>query len=80
MLLDLEPGAARSRITGSGVESLYILGGHGFYHLGPDTVEVREGDMLFFDSSIPHVPENPGPGIMRILVNYYLIPNIFEEI
>lgn len=80
MIVEVQPGAVREKITGSGVESLYVLCGHGFYHLGARRLELKEGDMLFFDSSIPHVPENPGPAALRFLVNYYLTPNIFEEI
>ena len=77
MLLSMAPGGKRKAVSGSGAEALYILEGRCRYHLGRDVVELAPGDTLFFDSALPHVPENPGPETLRVLVHYYLNEPVF---
>ncbi len=79
MYLEIAPGARRRTVTGEGVESLFVLKGHCFYQVGADRIELNEGDTLFFDSTLPHVPDNPGPEPVAILVYYYLNEKIFGE-
>ena len=72
MFCTVKPGAKRRPVTGSGYEVLYFLEGSVEYHLGRETVSLSTGDLLFFDSSIPHYPENPGGSDVRMLVVYLL--------
>ncbi len=79
MMVVIQPGATRRKVTGEGVESLYVLRGRCRYHLGADTVELIPGDTLFFDSTLAHVPENPGPEPVVMLVHYYLFEPVFAK-
>ena len=72
MFCTVEPGAKRRPVTGNGNEALFVLEGAAEYHLGHDTVALSAGDILFFDSSLPHYPENPGERNLRMLAVYFL--------
>ena len=68
MFCTVKPGAKRRPVTGNGHEAIYVLEGDGEYRLGRDTVPLSAGDILFFESSLPHCPENRGAGDLRMLV------------
>ncbi|MDD3154972.1 MAG: XRE family transcriptional regulator [Victivallaceae bacterium] len=57
MLVEIRPGARRKKITGEGVELLYLLRGECGYRIGEELLSLSEGDTLCFDSRIPHAPE-----------------------
>jgi len=72
MFCTVSPGAKRRPVTGNGHEAIFVLDGVADYHLGHDTLRLAPGDTLFFDSSLPHQPENPGDRDLRMLVVYFL--------
>jgi len=41
----------------AGMEFIYILSGHVIYRHGSQTYDMSPGDSLFFDSDVPHGPE-----------------------
>jgi len=74
VLLDLEPGSHREPVTTDGYEFKYILKGQVDYHLGQEVICLQEGDSLFFNGRIPHVPVNSGTETASMLVIYLLLP------
>lgn len=71
-LLTLNPDAQRSRVSTSGFEYIYLIKGNVRYELGNEVFEMQEGDSLFFDGNIPHVPNNTGTSDAVILVVYFI--------
>ncbi|NBC82850.1 MAG: helix-turn-helix domain-containing protein [Bacteroidetes bacterium] len=70
--LDLEPDARRKMVVTDGMEYLYILKGELDYILAEQKVFLKEGDSLFFDGRIPHVPRNPYGKHAKLLVIYLI--------
>lgn len=79
MLVAVQPGARREKVTGEGVELLYLLSGEVRYHLDDEYVDLRAGDTLFFDSRLPHLPENRADAPAVMLVHYFLDEPIFQQ-
>ena len=77
MLVEISPGANRNPVSGDGYEVLYMISGRLVYHIGDNSVDFGPGDVLFFDSSVPHVPENISSETARLLVVYYLNDPLF---
>ena len=69
-LLKLEPGCRRSLVTTAAYEILYILKGKIDYQLDEEIITLKEGDALFFDGNLPHVPHNNGTKSANMLVIY----------
>jgi len=74
VILDLQPGSKREFVTTDGFEFKYILSGEVEYHIGEHIVEMKQGDSLFFDGRIPHVPINNKEKNCSMLVVYLLTP------
>lgn len=72
MLLTIEPGAVREKVTTDGDEFILILKGRVIFQLGDEKIDLNEGDLLFFDGNIEHVPENPGTEAAVLLAVYLL--------
>lgn len=77
MLVEIAPGAKRAPVTGDGTEILYMISGRLTYFLGEEKVELKKGDLLFFDSSLPHTTINQGKTPALLLVHYHLYEPIF---
>ena len=77
MLVEVEPGASRKPVSGDGNEILYMISGRLNYRIGSDVIVFGPGDVLFFDSSVPHVPENPGREKAVLLAVYHLNEPLF---
>ncbi|MBN7811662.1 helix-turn-helix transcriptional regulator [Algoriphagus sp. H41] len=71
-LLTLKSGAEREPVSTAGFEYLYILRGKIRYCLGSETFDLEEGDSLFFDGNIPHVPKNETQSDAELLVTYLI--------
>ena len=71
MIGTLSPGGATSEtlLNHPGEECLLTLEGVLTVHVGEETLELHEGDSLYFDSSIPHRLSNEGQGGCK----FYLI-------
>jgi len=66
MLVEIAPGASREAVSGR-VD----------YRIGDDIIDFGPGDVLFFDSSVPHVPENRRSGKAVMLAVYHLNEPVF---
>ena len=74
VVLELQPGSRREPVTTDGYEFKYVLKGEVDYHLGDETITLQEGDSLFFNGKIPHVPVNRTENVVSMLVIYLLLP------
>jgi transcriptional regulator with XRE-family HTH domain len=69
-ILRLEAGATRPQVTTAAFEFVYLLNGSVDYHLEDKVFVLEEGDALFFDGSIAHVPVNKTSHAVSMLVLY----------
>lgn len=72
-MLHLDPGARRKAVTTKAFEYIYLITGEIEYVLGDQTFNMKEGDSLFFDGNIPHVPKNKSNQTATLLVFYLFI-------
>ncbi len=73
VLLEVEPHSEREKVTTDAFEFKYILTGECYYLIGDQQVLLKEGDSIFFDGRIPHVPMNKGKVSSKMLVVYFFI-------
>ncbi|MFZ6010707.1 MAG: helix-turn-helix domain-containing protein [Bacteroidota bacterium] len=73
VLLALEPGAKGRPSTAEGYEFKYVISGSCEYHINNDIVILEEGDSLFFDASLPHLPVNRSRKHVTMLVFYFIL-------
>lgn len=71
VILDLAAGAFREEVCTEAFEYKYILKGSVAYLINGDHYELREGDSLFFDGRLPHVPKNIGNSTASMLIIYF---------
>ncbi len=64
--------AGRAPVSTEGDQLIYILSGRFRYRVGEEALELGEGDLLFFDGSIPHSPE-AGPGECFSMLAFYFL-------
>jgi mannose-6-phosphate isomerase-like protein (cupin superfamily) len=50
-----------------------MISGECFYTIGEEEVLLKEGDSIFFDGRIPHVPVNKGKISAKMLVLYFFL-------
>ncbi|MBL7858591.1 MAG: helix-turn-helix transcriptional regulator [Cyclobacteriaceae bacterium] len=74
VLLTLDPGAKGRPTTTDGYELKYIISGNCEYHLHNEVIQLEEGDSIFFDASVPHLPMNKSRRKVVMLVIYFLMP------
>ena len=72
VVLEIEPGAKREKVSTDAYEYKYILEGQVEYVIGEEVVSLNEGDSLLFDGRIPHVPLNKTDKTVKMLVVYML--------
>ena len=75
VLLEIQPGSQRDKVETDAYEFKYMLSGQCVYVIGDEEVTLYEGDSIFFDGRIPHVPENRGTQPTKMLVLYFFIKN-----
>lgn len=73
VLLEVAPGSKRDKVTTDAYEFKYMLSGECYYEIGEEEVLLKEGDAIFFDGRIPHVPINRGNVPSKMLVMYFFI-------
>lgn len=74
VILELQPGSTREKVVTDGYEFKYVLKGEVAYHLGEEIVYMQQGDSIFFNGKIPHVPVNTSQEPVSMLVVYLLLP------
>lgn len=70
-LLELASGCKRALVTTAAFEFIYLINGNIQYQLEERLIDMKEGDALFFDGNIPHVPVNPNKKQATLLVIYF---------
>lgn len=73
VLLEVQPGSERGKVETDAFEFKYILTGECWYVIGEEEVLLKEGDSIFFDGRIPHVPVNRGNVPSKMLVLYFFL-------
>lgn len=71
VLLEVNPDSRREKVETDAYEYKYVLSGECVYSIGDDEVLIKEGDSIFFDGRIPHVPVNRSPMTCKMLVLYF---------
>lgn len=70
VILTLQPGCERETVETDAFELKYMVSGKCVYEIDGEEVDIEEGDTLFFDGRIPHVPRNPYNQPAKMLVFY----------
>ncbi|MBI6118019.1 helix-turn-helix domain-containing protein [Salegentibacter maritimus] len=73
VLLEISPNSKRDKVITEAFEFKYMVSGSCNYIIGEDEVTVNEGDALFFDGRIPHVPVNKSDQKAKMLVMYFYL-------
>jgi len=71
-VVTIDPGAKRKMVTTDGFELLFLMAGSITYNLGGRALQLNDGDVLFFDGRIPHVPQNFHTQRAELLVIYLI--------
>ena len=73
VLLHVHPNSKREKVITDAYEFKYMLSGKCYYIIDEEEVLLTEGDSIFFDGRIPHVPENRSTKTASMLVLYFFI-------
>jgi transcriptional regulator with XRE-family HTH domain len=73
VLLTLDPRAKGRPTTTDGFEYKYMISGSCEYHINNEIVQLDEGDSIYFDASIPHLPVNRSGKKVVMLVVYFIL-------
>jgi transcriptional regulator with XRE-family HTH domain len=74
VFLTLDPDATGRPSVTEGYEFKYIISGNCEYHINNEIVVLEEGDSIYFDASIPHLPVNKSRRKVIMLVIYFICP------
>ncbi len=72
VLLELEPGVRGIATSTDGFELKYLLKGKVNYRIDDKNIILEPGDVIFFDASCPHRPENLSSQNALMLVFYFM--------
>jgi transcriptional regulator with XRE-family HTH domain len=73
VILELDPGATGRPSTTDGYEFKYIISGNCEYEINNETIQLEEGDSIYFDASVPHLPVNKSRRKITMLVIYFIL-------
>lgn len=73
VLLEVIPQSKRNKVTTDAYEFKFVLSGECVYDIDGEEVFLKEGDSIFFDGRLPHVPINRGENSVKMLVLYFFI-------
>lgn len=73
VLLEVKPNSKREKVVTDAYEYKYMLSGECIYLIDDTEVTLYEGDAIFFDGRIPHVPINRSKESAKMLVIYFFI-------
>lgn len=68
VILEIKPNSFRDKVVTDAYEFKYVLTHECYYIIGDEEVLLQEGDAIFFDGRIPHVPVNRGNESSKMLV------------
>jgi len=68
VLLTLQPNCTREKVETDAFEFKFMISGSCEYIIDNEIVELNEGDAIFFDGRLPHVPRNQtqNPAVMLV--------------
>lgn len=69
--LTIDPNNKRDKVTTEAHELKYIIKGKIDYHLDDEVLKLEEGDLLYYNGNIPHVPINNTNEPAEMLVIYF---------
>ncbi|QTE21321.1 helix-turn-helix domain-containing protein [Polaribacter cellanae] len=75
VVLTIAPNSHREKVTTDAWELKYILNGSCTYIINNEEVTVNEGDALYFNGRLPHVPINNNTKSCTMLVLYFYSEN-----
>ncbi|QTD36298.1 helix-turn-helix transcriptional regulator [Polaribacter batillariae] len=75
VILTISPNSYRVKVTTDAWEFKYILNGSCTYLINNEEVTVNEGDSLYFNGRLPHVPVNNNTESCTMLVLYFYSEN-----
>ena len=75
VLLKVHPNSKREKVHTDAYEFKYMLSGECYYVIDDEEILLKEGDSIFFDGRIAHVPENRSKSTATMLVLYFFIQN-----
>lgn len=73
VLLEIQPNSHRGKVVTDAYEFKYMLKGECVYEIGDEEVTLYDGDSIFFDGRIPHVPVNRSKEAATMLVIYFFL-------
>lgn len=73
VLLQIHPDSKRDKVMTDAFEFKYLIEGECHYIIAEEEIFLKQGDSIFFDGRIPHVPENRGTKSAIMLVLYFFI-------
>ncbi|MBL7712925.1 MAG: helix-turn-helix transcriptional regulator [Chitinophagaceae bacterium] len=71
VLFELQQESHRDLVTTDAFEYKYMIKGRVEYEINGSFYTLEEGDSLFFDGRLPHVPRNTGKGTAVMLIVYF---------
>jgi len=74
VILTLDPGAKGRPSTSDGYEFKYMISGSCDYQINNEIIQLEEGDSIYFDASVPHLPMNTSRKKVVMLVLYFILP------
>jgi transcriptional regulator with XRE-family HTH domain len=77
IVLTLEPHSRRKAVTTEGYEFVYILEGEVDFCIGNEVLKLQQGDAVFFNGRISHLPKNTTVNQVKMLA-VYLIENALK--
>jgi len=75
VLLTVSPNSKRNKVITDAWEFKYIISGECTYIIDNEEVLVKEGDSIYFNGRLPHVPENRSAKDCVMLVLYFYSDN-----
>lgn len=71
VILTLQPNSEREKVITDAWEFKYVISGECVYNIDEDEVILKEGDSIYFNGRLPHVPENRSNANCVMLVFYF---------
>lgn len=71
VLLTLEPNSEREKVITDAWEFKYVISGECVYDIDNEEVTLKQGDSIYFNGRLPHVPKNRGNQNCVMLVLYF---------
>lgn len=75
VILNLYPNSEREKVITDAWEFKYIISGQCVYDIDDEEVELKQGDSIYFNGRLPHVPKNRGNQNCVMLVLYFYTDN-----